>query len=125
MIGRQSSVIKGDQAMFTRSKFIEVDIGMLRRFTLGLLFAAFSAASPAQYPAKPVRVVIHFPAGGSTDVVTRVLAQALTESMGQAFVVENKPGADGAIAAAQIIASPPDGYTLFVATNTPMCRSRC
>jgi tripartite-type tricarboxylate transporter receptor subunit TctC len=65
-------------------------------------------------------VVIHFPAGGSTDVVTRILAQALTESMGQPFVVENKPGADGAIAAAQVIASPPDGYTLFVATNTPM-----
>jgi putative tricarboxylic transport membrane protein len=93
---------------------------MLRRFTLGFLLAAFSAASLAQYPAKPVRIVIHFPAGGSTDVVTRVLAQALTESMGQPFVVENRLGADGAIAAAQVIQSPPDGYTLFVATNTPM-----
>ena len=93
---------------------------MLRRLTLGLLFAAYSAASIAQYPAKPVRIVIHFPAGGSTDVVTRVLAQGLTEQMGQPFVVENRVGADGAIAAAQVIASPPDGYTLFVATNTPM-----
>jgi tripartite-type tricarboxylate transporter receptor subunit TctC len=90
------------------------------RLALGFLLAAFATTSPAQYPAKPVRVVIHFPAGGSTDVVTRILAQALTESMGQPFVVENKPGADGAIAAAQVIASPPDGYTLFVATNTPM-----
>jgi len=93
---------------------------MLLRVTLGLLLAAFTAASFAQYPAKPVRIVIHFPAGGSTDVVTRVLAQALTESMGQPFVVENRVGADGAIAAAQVIQSPPDGYTLFVATNTPM-----
>src|SRR5207245_256957 len=73
-----------------------------------------------QYPTKPVRVVLHLPAGGSTDVVTRILAQALTEAMGQPFVVENKLGADGAIAAAQVIQSPPDGYTLFVATNTPI-----
>src|SRR5262247_3202848 len=92
----------------------------LLRLITGLLLAAFSAVSLAQYPSKPVRVVLHFPAGGSTDVVTRILAQALTESMGQAFVVENKPGADGAIAAAQVIQAPADGYTLFVATNTPM-----
>jgi tripartite-type tricarboxylate transporter receptor subunit TctC len=91
------------------------------RLTLALLLAAASAASLAQqYPAKPVRIVIHFPAGGSTDVVARVLAQALTESMGQPFVVENKLGADGAIAAAQVMQSAPDGYTLFLATNTPM-----
>src|SRR5213083_2946079 len=89
-----------------------------------LIFALLSLASATsfaqQYPAKPVRIVLHFPAGGSTDVVTRILAQALTESMGQPFVVENKLGADGAIAAAQVIQSPPDGYTLFVATNTAM-----
>jgi tripartite-type tricarboxylate transporter receptor subunit TctC len=93
---------------------------MTRGIFIGLLLAAFGGASFAQYPATPVRVVIHFPAGGSTDVVTRILAQALTESMGQPFVVENRVGADGAIAASQVIASPPDGYTLFVATNTPM-----
>ena len=92
----------------------------MKRLAMGLLLAALSAASSAQYPTKPVRVVIHFPAGGSTDVVTRILAQALGESMGQPFIVENKVGADGAIAAAQVIQSPPDGYTLFVATNTPM-----
>jgi tripartite-type tricarboxylate transporter receptor subunit TctC len=67
-----------------------------------------------------VRVLLHFPAGGSTDVVTRILANALGEAMGQPFVVENKPGADGAIAADTVIKSPPDGYTLFVATNTAM-----
>src|SRR5690349_252723 len=92
----------------------------LLRLLVGLLLTSISAAALAQYPTKPVRVVIHFPVGGSTDVVTRILAQALTESMGQPFVVENKTGADGAIAAAQVIHSPPDGYTLFVATNTPM-----
>ena len=74
----------------------------------------------AQYPSKPVRVIIHFPAGGSTDLVARVLAQELTASMGQPFVVENRTGADGAIAAAAVMQSPPDGHTLFIATNTSM-----
>ena len=84
------------------------------------LLIFFSGIAQAQYPTKPVRVVIHFPAGGSTDFVTRLLAQALTESMGQPFVVENRTGADGAIAAAAVMQSPPDGHTLFVATNTAM-----
>jgi tripartite-type tricarboxylate transporter receptor subunit TctC len=53
-------------------------------------------------------------------VVTRTLAQALSESLGQPFVVENRPGADGALAAAQVMQAPPDGHTLFIATNTPM-----
>jgi tripartite-type tricarboxylate transporter receptor subunit TctC len=65
-------------------------------------------------------VVIHFPAGGSTDLVARVLSQALTESMGQPFLVENRTGADGAIAAGAVMQSPPDGHTLFIATNTAM-----
>ena len=90
------------------------------KFLLAILLAFASSAFAQQYPSKPVRLVIHFPAGGSTDVVTRILAQALTESMGQPFVVENKLGADGAIAAAQVMQSAPDGYTLFLATNTPM-----
>ena len=91
----------------------------MRRFLLfSLLCAAFSAA--AQYPTKPIRIVIHFPVGGSTDLVARVLAQSMSESLGQPIVVENKLGADGAIAAAQVMQAPPDGYTLFIATNTPM-----
>jgi tripartite-type tricarboxylate transporter receptor subunit TctC len=85
-----------------------------------LLFAIFSGIAHAQYPSKPVRVVIPFPAGGSTDLVARVLSQALSESMGQPFVVENRTGADGVIAAAAVMQSPPDGHTLFVATNTAM-----
>jgi tripartite-type tricarboxylate transporter receptor subunit TctC len=85
-----------------------------------VLLALTAGAASAQYPAKPVRVLLHFPAGGSTDVVTRILANALGEAMGQPFVVENKPGADGAIAADTVIKSPPDGTTLFVATNTAM-----
>jgi tripartite-type tricarboxylate transporter receptor subunit TctC len=83
-----------------------------------LLCVTFNAA--AQYPAKPIRMVIHFPVGGSTDLVARVLAQSMSESLGQPVIVENKLGADGAIAAAQVIQSAPDGHTVFLATNTPM-----
>ena len=89
------------------------------RFFIFLL-AIFSGIAEAQYPSKPVRVIIHFPAGGSTDLVARVLSQALTESLGQAFVVENRLGADGTIAAAAVLQSPADGHTLFIATNTAM-----
>jgi putative tricarboxylic transport membrane protein len=92
----------------------------MHRALAAFLFALISASASAQYPTKPVRVVLHFPAGGSTDVVTRILANALGEAMGQPFIVENKLGADGAIAAAQVMQSPADGYTLFVATNTAM-----
>ena len=88
------------------------------RFLFLLLFSASALAQ--QYPMKPVKVYLHFPAGGSTDVVTRILSNALGEAMGQPFVVENKLGADGAIAADAVIKSPADGYTLFVATNTAM-----
>src|SRR5690348_1996546 len=90
------------------------------RAIAALVFTFTAATAAAQYPAKPVRVVLHFPAGGSTDVVTRILANALGEALGQPFIVENKLGADGAIAAAAVMQSPPDGYTLFVATNTAM-----
>lgn len=92
----------------------------MKRLLLALAISLLAPAAPAQYPTKPVRVVLHFPAGGSTDLVTRVLAQALTESMGQPFIVENRAGADGAIAAAAVMQAPPDGHTLFVATNTAM-----
>src|SRR6185436_9998172 len=92
----------------------------MKKILFALSLALLSPLALAQYPSKPVRVVIHFPAGGSTALVARVLSQALTESLGQAFVVENRTGADGAIAASAVMQSPPDGHTLFIATNTAM-----
>src|SRR5947207_14143575 len=79
----------------------------------GLAFLWISFAAHAQYPNKPVRVVVPFPAGSSTDIVTRVLANSVSQSIGQQLVVDNKAGADGAIAAAEVAKAAPDGYTLL------------
>ena len=87
-----------------------------------IAFAALCAAPAAaqQYPSKPIRIVLQFPAGGATDAAARILGQALTQSMGQPVIVENRPGADGAIAGELVAKAAPDGYTLFLASNTPM-----
>ena len=77
-------------------------------------------ATAQNWPTKPVRLVLQFPPGGSTDVVARILAQTMTSALGQPVVVENKPGADGAIAAEFVLRSEPDGHTYFLASNTPM-----
>ena len=78
----------------------------------------FSPALAQTYPAKPVRVIVVWPPGGSNDVVARVLAQRLTENLGQTFVVENRPGATGTIGSEIAAKSPPDGYTIMVNSAT-------
>jgi tripartite-type tricarboxylate transporter receptor subunit TctC len=77
------------------------------------------AQSP-QWPSKPIKIVIPFPPGGSTDSVIRVLAESMTQDLGQPIVIESKPGADGSIAASHVVRSEPDGTTFFVATNTAL-----
>lgn len=87
-----------------------------------LFVAALTAASLAHaqsYPTKPVKLIVPFPAGSATDQVARLTGQQLQEALKQPFVIENKPGAQGAIAAEFVAKSAPDGYTLLVTTNTP------
>jgi tripartite-type tricarboxylate transporter receptor subunit TctC len=88
---------------------------------LALLFALLVVAhAHAQtYPAKTVKLVVPFPAGSATDQIARVMGQQLQESLSQPFIVENKPGAQGTIAATEVARAAPDGYTLMVTTNTP------
>jgi tripartite-type tricarboxylate transporter receptor subunit TctC len=82
-----------------------------------LLFGALVHAQ--SYPSKPVKLVVPFPAGSATDQIARVIGQELQGALGQPFVVDNKPGAQGTIAAEGVAKSAPDGYTLMVSTNTP------
>src|SRR6478736_6050861 len=70
-----------------------------------------------KYPEKPVRIIVPYGAGGVADVTTRLVAQKVSEAMGQTFVIENRPGAGGIVGAKAVLASPPDGYTLFLAGN--------
>jgi len=88
----------------------------------GALAAAFAVSSTAaaQYPAKPIRIIMPFPAGATADTVARIVAQPLSQVLGQPVLVDNKPGADGAIAAELAAKSAPDGYTLLSAGNTQM-----
>ncbi len=82
------------------------------------VFIAGSAFSQVPYPVKPVRVVVPFPAGGTNDIVGRLVMHELSEAMGQQFVIDNRPGASGIIGADIVAKSPPDGYTLMVHSNS-------
>jgi tripartite-type tricarboxylate transporter receptor subunit TctC len=75
--------------------------------------AVAQAQTPSSYPTKPVRVIVPFPPGGISDVLSRVMAQHLTNAMGQQFVVDNRPGAGTTIAADLVAKAPPDGYTIY------------
>jgi tripartite-type tricarboxylate transporter receptor subunit TctC len=98
-----------------------------RRFlaaALGIVLGAGSFAAlghtQSRYPDRPVKVVVGFSAGGGTDVAARVIAQKLSEAMGQTFVVENRAGASGLIASEQVAKSPADGYTIMVGSQTTL-----
>ena len=78
------------------------------------------AAAAQDYPAKPVRVIVPYVAGGNADIWARTLAQKLTEAMRQSFVVENKPGANGGIGTDYVAKSAPDGYTLLAVASGPI-----
>lgn len=85
-------------------------------WAVALFSAGFAAAQTANYPVRPVRVVSPFPAGGSVDLVARLVSAKLAESLGQQFIVDNRSGASGNIGAELVARAAPDGYTLMVHT---------
>jgi tripartite-type tricarboxylate transporter receptor subunit TctC len=92
----------------------------LKKLIAGLALGAMCAVAHAQYPNKPIRIICPFPAGSATDTISRILGNAVSNAVGQPVLVENKAGADGAIAAGEVMRAAPDGYTLLMATNSPM-----
>jgi tripartite-type tricarboxylate transporter receptor subunit TctC len=89
----------------------------MRKALLFLLFALCSAPALAQYPSKPVRMVVPFAAGGPADLVARLLSAKISAAWGQALVIENRGGAGGNIGIASVARATPDGYTILLATS--------
>ena len=90
----------------------------MRKLIAALALGTLCAGAQAQYPNKPVRLIVPFPPGGAAELGARIFAQPLGQALGQPMIIETKPGADGAIAADATMKAAPDGYTLFYATNT-------
>lgn len=94
------------------------------KLSRGFLFALamvcwFGQAAAQSYPTKPVTILVPFAPGGATDIVARITAQALSDSLGQAFVVDNRPGVGGMLALEQVAKATPDGYTLLLPSTGP------
>ena len=96
--------------------------GVWRRTFLAACAAVlFSGSAGAQdYPSRPVKIIVPFPAGGSNDIIARIVAQKLTERNGQTFLVENRGGAGGNIGAETVATAEPDGYTLLLTAPPPL-----
>jgi tripartite-type tricarboxylate transporter receptor subunit TctC len=90
------------------------------RIVVATLLAAGSTAAHAEYPDRTIQIVVPYTPGGTVDLVTRLLGPRLTAAWGQPVVVLNRPGAGGSVGAEVVARSAPDGYTLFISTNSPL-----
>jgi len=93
-------------------------------FVAALALSACAGLAQAAYPERPITIVSPFPAGGATDVLTRILAERLGKALDQSIIVENKAGAGTTIGAAYVARAQPDGYTLLMATNSTLVTNR-
>jgi len=91
----------------------------LRTYAPGVLFLMSAFAVAQTFPDKPIRVVVPFAAGSGTDILARIVTEEMRTSMGANFVIDNRAGASGQIGAELVARANPDGYTLFLSTNTP------
>lgn len=92
----------------------------MKRLILFLVAALFGVAAAAEYPAKPIRIIIPFGPGSGTDAAMRVIVPPLSQALGQPVVIDPRPGANGAIAVSEVARSAPDGYTLGIGTGGPL-----
>ena len=93
---------------------------MIKRIALIAALLLYASGASAQYPNKPVRIVIPFGPGSSTDAIMRILATPLSAALGQQVIIDPKPGGDGAISAIEVARAAPDGYTLGVGSGSPL-----
>lgn len=100
---------------FKLSHFMHLAVGLL---IAGALALSSMAASAADYPTRTVKIIVPFAAGGPADIYARFIAQKLGESMGQSFIIDNRPGAGSIIGTDAVAKSPADGYTLLLVSNT-------
>jgi tripartite-type tricarboxylate transporter receptor subunit TctC len=108
-----SSVHRGEDAVkLLRRQFLRLAAGAVALPAVpGLAFAQ-------TWPARPVRIIVGFPAGNASDILARLIGQSLSEQLGQQFIVENRPGAGGSIGTEVAVRAPPDGYTLLMSVVT-------
>jgi tripartite-type tricarboxylate transporter receptor subunit TctC len=103
-------------AIFGRMRSMQTSCVPLALFIVLAAIGSNKCASAQEWPQRPVKIIVPYAAGGNSDVIGRVIARHLSDAFGQPFVVENRPGASGAIAAEAVARSPADGYTLFLAS---------
>ncbi len=109
--------LSSHQANSKRRQFLGL-AGLATALGIAMLQMPVYAQTGADYPSKPVKIVVGFPAGGGTDVFARVLAQGLSTQLGQQFVIDNKPGAGGVLGSQSLLQAAPDGYTLLVGSTS-------
>src|SRR5262245_47060177 len=112
--GRARQSVRGDRAEILLRRDQPMTFRLLG-FTLGLALSLASPAS-AQYPEKPIRLILPFPAGGTVDLVARLVTAKMSEDLGRPFVIDNRAGAGGTLAADATAKAPPDGYTILLTT---------
>jgi tripartite-type tricarboxylate transporter receptor subunit TctC len=95
-------------------------MNLLSRVTAGAVLSVFCFAASAQYPSKPIRLIVPFPPAGAAELGARIFAQPLGQQLGQPVVIDTKPGAEGIIASEAVRQAPADGYTLYYGTATGM-----